>query len=98
MTPGELWQQSRNTLVSAVAELGFPSALGDAMARHLGSPKAMDRMTAYLHYMKPTDVNTAVDEMLAISEEIEAWREKKESLETNHDYNELLWYGPDEGG
>ena len=33
-----------------------------------------------------------VDEMLAISEEIEAWRKKKNSRASNAAYNELLYY------
>ena len=56
-------------------------------------PKAIGRMTAYLQYERPTDDRMIVDEMLAISEEIEAWREKKESQASNMAYNELLYYG-----
>ena len=65
------------------------------IARHLGSPKAIDRMTAYLQYERPEDDRIVVDEMLAISDEIEAWREKKESRESNAAYNELLYHGLD---
>ena len=32
------------------------------------------------------------DEMLAISDEAEAWREKKESQEAQARYNEYLYY------
>ncbi len=73
--------------------LGFPEELGDLIARQLGSPKAIDRMTAYLEYERPSDERMIVDEMLAISAEIEAWRDKKESRESNAAYNELLYYG-----
>jgi len=73
--------------------LGFPEELGDLIARHLGSPKAIDRMTAYLDYERPSDERMIVDEMLAISAEIDAWRDKKESQESNAAYNELLYYG-----
>ena len=59
--------------------LGFPAELGDAAARHLGSPKAMDRMTKYLLYVQPEKVELVVDEMLAIRSEIDAWKEKKRS-------------------
>ena len=88
-----LWEQSRDTLVSVIMSLGFPAELGEMIARHLGSPKAIDRMTAYLQYERPTDDRMIVDEMLAISEEIEAWRKRKNSLESNVAYNELLNYG-----
>jgi len=36
----------RDELVEAVTSLGFPKELGDAMAKNLGSPKAMRRMIA----------------------------------------------------
>lgn len=88
-----LWEQSRDSLVSMIVLLGFPEELGDLIARHLGSPKAIDRMTAYLEYERPSDERMIVDEMLAISAEIDAWRDKKESQESNAAYNELLYYG-----
>ena len=90
-----LWEQSRDALVSIIVSLGFPAELGEMIARHLGSPKAIDRMTAYLQYERPADDRIIVDEMLAISAEIEAWREKKESRESNAAYNELLYHGLD---
>ena len=88
-----LWEQSRDALVVVIVSLGFPAELGEMIARQLGSPKAIDRMTAYLQYERPADDRMIVDEMLAISEEIEAWREKKGSQELNAAYNELLYYG-----
>ncbi len=88
-----IWEQARNSLVSMIVQLGFPEELGDLIARQLGSPKAIDRMTAYLEYERPSDERMIVDEMLAISAEIEAWWDKKESRESNAAYNELLYYG-----
>ena len=90
-----IWEQSRDALVAVIVSLGFPAELGEMIARHLGSPKAIGRMTAYLQYERPTDDRMIVDEMLAISEEIEAWREKKNSRASNAAYNELLYYGLD---
>lgn len=92
-----LWAQARDNLVAAVVSLGFPAELGEASARHLGSPKAIVRMTAYLHYAEPTDVKMIVDEMLAIRAEIDAWKEKKAAVEANCRYNELLYYGLEDG-
>ena len=43
------WNSTRDELVDAVVSLGFPKELGDAMAKNLGSPKAMRRMIAYLY-------------------------------------------------
>lgn len=90
-----IWEQSRDALVAVIVSLGFPAELGEMIARHLGSPKGIDRMTAYLQYERPTDDRMIVDEMLAISEEIESWRKKKNSRASNEAYNELLYYGLD---
>ena len=73
------WRFAREELVRAVTDLGFPQELGDAAARHLGSPKAMERMTKYLQYVRPDSAELIVDEMLSIRSEIDAWRERKNS-------------------
>lgn len=94
-----LWSRTRDELVQAVESLGFQAELGEAIAKHLGSPKAMERMISYLRYVKPRSEEHVVDEMLAIRSEIDAWREKKASEEANAKYNEMLYYGlgdPDE--
>ena len=91
MTPDQrLWSRTRDELVRTIEELGFPGELGEAIARHLGSPKAMERMISYLHYVKPKKAELIVDEMLAICSEIEAWRDKKESQRANAKYNEYM--------
>ncbi len=87
------WLFSCDELVREVVSLGFPAELGELIARHLGSPKAIDRMTAYLRYEQPKDANTVVDEMLAIRAEIDAWKEKKIGIESNVLYNDFLYYG-----
>ena len=92
----DVWSKSREELVYTVTGLGFPAELGEAMAKQLGSPKAIDRMTDYLNYERPTNVNMVVDDMLAICSEIDAWREKKAGIESNVKYNELLNYGLDD--
>ena len=63
----DVWSKSREELVYTVTGLGFPAELGEAMAKQLGSPKAIDRMTAYLNYERPTNVNMVVDEMLRLT-------------------------------
>ena len=88
-----IWVRTKNELVQSVTRLGFPAALGEAVAQHLGSPKAMERMIAYLDYVKPTSDVMIVDEMLAIRSEIDAWKEKKTCEEANARYNELLHFG-----
>ena len=94
MTPNQyLWTQARDRLVAAVTGIGFSAELADLMAKQLGSPKAIDRMAAYLNYEKLDDIQLIVDEMLAIQSEIDAWREKKDSEQANARYNEILNYG-----
>ena len=88
-----IWARTKDELVHAIEDLGFRTDLGEAIAKHLGSPKAMERMIAYLNNVKPGSEELIVDEMLAIRSEIDAWREKKASEQANARYNEILYYG-----
>ena len=88
-----LWTRTKDELVESVKRLGFPAELGEAVAKHLGSPKAMERMISYVDYVKPKSEELIVDEMLAIRSEVDAWKEKKASEEANARYNEMLYYG-----
>ena len=91
MTPNQhLWAQARDRLVAAVTGSGYSAELAELMARELGSPKAIDRMTSYIRQAKPKSVEMIVEEMLAISAEIEAWRAKKESEEAQWGYTRWL--------
>ena len=87
------WINARNELLATVKDLGFPNELGEEIARNLGGTKAMNRMTSYLQLVKPRSAELVVDEMLAIKSEIDAWRLRKESLEANARYNEMLESG-----
>ena len=93
---GSEWSAAKERLVQTVVQLGFREDLGEAIARNLGSPKAMERMISYLINVKPHSEELLVDEMLAICSEIDAWREKKASEQANAKYNEILNYGFDE--
>lgn len=84
------WIRTRDDLISEIERLGFPAELGYECAKNLGGIKAMERMMAYLRYVKPKKVELVVDEMLAICSEINAWREKKASESANEAYNEWL--------
>lgn len=90
MTSQRTWAQSRDRLAAAVSSLGYPAEFADLLARQLGSPKAIDRMTAYLYGAKPKTIEMIVDEMLAITSDMDAWREKKESREAQAGYNAWL--------
>ncbi len=89
------WSRKRDELVAAVKSLGFPRELGEQIAKQLGSPKAMDRMLAYLYNVKPGTAELIVDEMLAICSDIDTWHNKKAAEEANSKYNQLLYYGLD---
>ena len=93
MNGSEEWARTKQQLVTEIKKLGFPESLGNEVAVNLGSPKAMERMIAYLHYVKPGTAELIVDEMLAICSDIDAWRKKKAVEEANAKYNELLYYG-----
>ena len=86
----KVWTQAKNELVSAIQSLGFPEEFGEIMAKQLGSPKAMDRMTAYLYMVKPRNEELIADEMLAICDDINRWKDKKLTEEANARYNEML--------
>ncbi len=88
-----VWTGKHDEVVLAVENLGFPGELGDQVARQLGSPKAMDRMLAYLYNVKPQSAELIVDEMLAICSDVERWRDKKAAEEANARYNEILNFG-----
>ena len=88
-----LWAQARDRLASAVTALGFPAAWAEVMARQLQSPKAIDRMTAYVRQARPRTEEMLVDEMLSICAEIDRWREKKESEKAQARYTALRYTG-----
>ena len=91
MTPNQReWAWSRDRLAKAVSVLGYPEEFADLLAKQLGSPKAIDRMTSYVYQAKPSSVEMIIDEMLAIRAEIDAWREKKENQEAQAGYNAWL--------
>ena len=74
-----VWAAARNRLTGAVRSAGFPGELSDLLAKELRSPRAIDRMTAWINQAHPRSLETIVDEMLAIRADLDAWAEKKES-------------------
>ncbi len=86
----ELWARTCNELIEAITELGYPEELGYQVAKHIGSPKGIERMISYLGYVRPNKVEMVVDEMISIRSEIDAWRDKKASQRANAAYTELL--------
>ena len=90
-TPNQrMWAQARDRLAGTITSLGFPEEFADLLAKQLGSPKAIDRMTDWLYHVRPRSVEMVVDEMLAICSNIEAWKKKKESQEAQWGYTRWL--------
>ena len=93
--PHSEWNEAKDELIETITGLGFTEEFGLEIAKGLGAPKAIRRMTSYLRNARPKDPETIVDEMLAIRSEIDSWHNKKRSEEANAKYHELLRYGLD---
>ena len=76
MDSKELWSHTRDKLISALTELGYPEELGDAIAKHIGSHKGIERMISYLRQVRPNKVELVVDEMISIRSEMTHGRRK----------------------
>ena len=85
------WADARDRLREAVVSLGYPTDLAALLAKEIGSPRGIDRLTSSIYHAKPGTLETLVDEMLAIKGQIDAWREKKESEEAQAAYNARLF-------
>lgn len=95
MTPQQfIFSQARDRLVSAVTSIGFPAELGELCARQIGRPRGIDRLTSYVWNVRPKSEELLVDEMLAIAQQIQGWRDKKESEEAQFRYT--LWLNSEE--
>ena len=84
------WSRARDRLTGALVSLGFPEELGDIIAKHIGSPRGIDRMVSYLDIVRPQSMELIADEMIAIRSDIDRWRDKKQSEHANAVYNGML--------
>ena len=89
------WRSAYDRLIKALTSLSFPAELGDMIARDIGSPKGIERMTSYLYHVRPESIELIADEMIAIKSDIDRWRDRKESLKANEAYNNVLNNGLD---
>jgi len=89
-----LFCMARDRLTTAVTSIGFPAELGELCAKQIGSPRGIDRLTSYVYSVRPRSEELLVDEMLAISDQIATWRDKKASEEAQWRYT--LWLNSDE--
>ncbi len=90
------WKKAADELISEITTLGYPAEFGFLIAKNLGSPKAIRRMSGYLRQVKPKKPEMIADEMLAIMSEIESWKQKKQAEAANAAYNDLLLRGLDD--
>lgn len=90
------WSRSRDRLTASLTALGYPGELGDVIAKHIGSPRGIERMISYLEYVQPDKMELIADEMIAIKSDIDRWREKKESEAANACYNAIINSGLEE--
>lgn len=88
----KIWSEARDRLRAATVHMGYPQEFADMMANELKTPRAMDRMVSYLEGVRPRSLETIVDEMLAICQDTETWREKKISQEAQAANNARLFY------
>ena len=51
--PHSEWNEAKDELVRTIVNLGFPEEFGLEIAKGLGAPKAIRRMTSYLRNAKP---------------------------------------------
>ncbi|MBO6054606.1 MAG: hypothetical protein J6P31_03725 [Oscillospiraceae bacterium] len=49
----EEWEFAKGELDRILKGMGYPKPFSDEIARTLGSPKAIRRMSAYLRYARP---------------------------------------------
>ena len=85
----------RERLLKAFDFLGFPEEFGPLIARELGGPWSMRRMTSYLYAAQPTKVEQVADELIVILEERARIVDKLTTEEANAGWNAFLNRGED---
>ena len=63
-------------LAAAIVDLGFPEEFAEVLAGELGGESSMRRMAAYLRGARPQSPEQIADELVAIVEQRDRWREK----------------------
>ena len=94
----KMWKLSADAMIKEIVDLGYPEEFGRDIARMLGSPKAIDRMTGYLRGFRPESADVIADEVISIISEIDAWKRKKSAQEANMRLNEIMEFGVDPYG
>ena len=77
MTEEKYRKKLSEELIGLIEKMGYPRESGEAVAKQLGTEKAMSRMIGYLISAKPGSAEEIADEMLAICSDRDRWRKKK---------------------
>ncbi len=85
--------ERREELIRTIVRMGHPEEFGAMIADSLRTEKWMSRMIGYLRNARPKTAEEIADEMLAILDDRDRWRKKKEAEYYNQKYNELLYFG-----
>ena len=76
-----------------IVRMGYPGRFGELICATLRTPKAMERMIRYLIGVQPSSAEEIADEMLAIREQLDSWKMKKQAEYYNIKNNELMYWG-----
>ncbi len=83
-------ERLKRQLTDLIVRMGYPRHFGELIGSTLGTPKALERMIHYLLGVQPSSAEEIADEMLAIREELDSWKQKKSAEYFNMKNNELL--------
>jgi len=86
----ETYLSAYHDLLSLCRAKGLGEDFGKLIAQQLGSERALRRMISYLVNAKPRSMEEIADEVVAIMEDVNSWREKKQAQESSAVYNAWL--------
>ena len=83
-------EQVHISLVKTIERMGYPAEFGELIASELGTEKQMTRMVSWLIQFKPSTSEQIADELVAIKEEFQKYRDKKIAEYSNIKINQLI--------
>ncbi|HCA33706.1 MAG TPA: hypothetical protein DEP00_00960 [Lachnospiraceae bacterium] len=91
MNPNESWKFEYKQLIQTMEDMGYPEEMGKKIASSLGSETMIHRMRVYLQMVQPESPEEIGDELTALMEEREKWRDQAETREASEYYNRFLY-------
>lgn len=86
----ETFLDAYHELLRVLNDYGIPAEVSKMIAGNLRSERSLRRMTSYIRNGRPRTMEDIADEMLAIMEDNERWKQKRQFEESNARYNEWL--------